>query len=248
MELQKVRPLAREAQEGGGQAPRQGHQPPGAEESKERAEGGTGNDRRPPRSGTHRCPPGPCRPARREYHGSDTRLRGSPAKRRCPGAGSRPARRCLLGGRGDPALPSPPHPNPRPVPPGQVQRRPGGRSAPRPAQSGRAPRDRAAERAAGEGSGARRGGTREPARLRFARAFPPPPPAPSTEMAAEGSLGAGVRRRPALRPRLTQPGPGFLSVSAAPGRSRSPPPVEPSAAAARLCHPRKAGSAGSGGR
>lgn len=30
VELQKVRPLAREAQEGGGQAPRQGHQPPGA--------------------------------------------------------------------------------------------------------------------------------------------------------------------------------------------------------------------------
>lgn len=32
VELQKVRPLAREAQEGGGQAPRQGHQPPGAGE------------------------------------------------------------------------------------------------------------------------------------------------------------------------------------------------------------------------
>lgn len=32
VELQKVRPLAREAQEGGGQASRQGHQPPGAGE------------------------------------------------------------------------------------------------------------------------------------------------------------------------------------------------------------------------
>lgn len=42
VELQKVRPLAREAQEGGGQAPRQGHQPPGAGERREGAEGAAG--------------------------------------------------------------------------------------------------------------------------------------------------------------------------------------------------------------
>lgn len=131
VELQKVRPLAREAQEGGGQAPRQGHQPPGAGESRDRAEEAAG-----------RVLPSPTPPA--------TGARGA------RGAGLAPpgAVRCGTGGRGlcaarerGPAA-GPGSPI-LPAPSGQVQRRPaGGGSAPR----GTVPRP---SRRGGEKSGSR---------------------------------------------------------------------------------------------
>lgn len=130
VELQKVRPLAREAQEGGGQAPRQGHQPPGAGERREGAEenvagpslpqdgqrpGNTGLEE-PPLSWRAPLPrPGRCDavPAVRALRGPSSAAleRGAP---RPPVLARRPA------GPAAPVLPAPS---------GQVQRRPGGRVA-----------------------------------------------------------------------------------------------------------------------
>lgn len=140
VELQKVRPLAREAQEGGGQAPRQSHQPPGAGESGERAEGdtgrarpsclGTGSDRRPQGSEPrrHPAPSGTGTTAATPGCGALSRTRGVSREREAsrPDSGGPE----FGGTRGSP---------PSPAPPGQVQRRPGGRSAPRRSQPGHIP-------------------------------------------------------------------------------------------------------------
>lgn len=165
VELQKVRPLAREAQEGGGQAPRQGHQPPGAGERRERAEEAAGRALAspiPPATGDQGArgpavvPPGAVRRGT-----SGCGLCAGRAAR--PWSGSRPARRWRPGGRRarlPPVLPAPP---------GQVQRRPGGRGAQHHAGPCRGPSRRGEER---NGEGRRAGAVPAPLLSRLPASSP----------------------------------------------------------------------------
>lgn len=230
VELQKVRPLAREAQEGGGQAPRQGHQPPGAGESRERAEEAAGRALAPPTppatgeqgSRSRRCPVGP----------------------RCPARGGAMRYQRLRAVRG-PSSAAPERGAPRPP---LVARRRRARLAPscrRPpdkcsrgqeAEALSATRDRAAGRAAAERRGAERGG-----QGRKAGAVP----APLLSRLPASSPGSfpGCRKDPrsgrAEEPSSPSPTyPAGRRLSGRPSASRprplrSAPPVEPSAAAAR---------------
>lgn len=241
VELQKVRPLAREAQEGGGQAPRQGHQPPGAGERRERAEGaagragsprhGTGKDRRPRGSGPRRCPPRPRCPARRGYQCSGARLRGfAPAERRGPRAGSRPARRRWPRGRRDRALP-PPRTS---AAASRRQKRSAPRAArPRPAGPRRGPSRRGGERS---GEGRKAGAGPAPRRPRLPASWP-------------RSFPAGGSRRDPRSGRAEQtpsPSPTYPAGRGLSGRpsASGPRPLRTAGGAQRSCSPGSAPRAG----
>lgn len=247
VELQKVRPLAREAQEGGSQAPRQGHQPPGAGESRERAEGAAG------RAGPGPPLPAPV-PATTGGHGARGPAVALPGAAAPPGAGTtaaapgcgalrRPSGAARERGAAPPAgggpeaggtRVSPPH---RPPPPRRSPPLPGP-GAPRTSAAAsrrqkRSARDRAAGRAGREGSGAGEG--------RKAGAGPAPL-RPRLPASSPRSFPGGGRRRDPRSGRAEEtrsPSPTYPAgrgLSGRPSASR-PRPLRTAGGAQRSCSP-----------